>query len=200
LGIEIHWDGTKGVLGLSQKAYIKRVIRRYNMHECSTTHVPFMKGDKLEAFQSPTNQLEINEMKSIPYASAVRSIMYAQVCTHPDVAFVTGLLRRFQSNPGIKHWKAAKKTLRYLQGTKHYMLTCKRTDNLEVIVYSDSDFVRCVDSQKSTSGYVFTLTNGVISWKSFKQRLTTSSTMYAEFIECYEALGQAMWLKKFIPT
>jgi hypothetical protein len=146
LGIEIHRDGTKGVLGLSQKAYIKRVIRRYNMYECSTTHVPFMKGDKLETFQSPTNQLEINEMKSIPYASAVRSIMYVQVCTHPDLAFVTGLLGRFQSNPGIKHWKAVKKTLRYLQGTKHYMLTYKRTDNLEVIVYSDSDFVGCVDS------------------------------------------------------
>jgi hypothetical protein len=84
------------------------------MHECSTTHVPFMKGDKLGTFQSPRNQLEINEMKSIPYASAVGSIMYAQVCTRPDLAFVTELLGRFQSNPGIKHWKAAKKTLRYL--------------------------------------------------------------------------------------
>jgi hypothetical protein len=66
--------------------------------------------------------------------------MYTQVCTHPDLAFVTGLLGRFQSNPGIKDWKAAKKTLRYLQGTKHYMLTYKRTDNLEVIGYSYSYF------------------------------------------------------------
>jgi hypothetical protein len=125
--------------------------------------------------------------------------MYAQVCTCPDLAFVTGLLRRFQSNLGIKLSKAAKKTLHYLQGTKHYMLTYKRTDNLEVISYSDSDFAGCVDSQKSTSGYVFTLTNGAISWKSSKERITTSSTMYAEFIACYEALGQAMWLKNFIP-
>jgi hypothetical protein len=57
---------------------------------------------------------EINEMKLILYASAVGSIMYVQVCTRPDLTFVTGLLGRFQSNPGIKHWKAAKKTLRYL--------------------------------------------------------------------------------------
>jgi hypothetical protein len=105
-------------------------------------------GGKLGTFQSLRNQLEINEIKSVPYASAIRSIMYAQVCTCPDLAFVTGLLRRFQSNLGIKHWKAAKKTLRYLQGTKHYMLIYKRTDNLEVIGYSDSDFVGCVDSQK----------------------------------------------------
>jgi hypothetical protein len=79
------------------------------------------------------------------------------------------------------------------------MLTYKRTDNLEVIGYSYSDFAGCVDSQKSTSGYVFTLANGAISWKSSKQRNTTSSTIYAEFIACYEALGQAMWLKFFIP-
>jgi hypothetical protein len=111
LGIEIHRDRTKGVLDLSQKVYIEKVIKRYNMHECSTTPVPFMKGDKLGTFQSPRNQLEINEMKSIPYVSAVESIMYVQVCTRPDLAFVTGLLERFQSNPGIKHRKAAKKTI-----------------------------------------------------------------------------------------
>jgi hypothetical protein len=103
LGIEIHQDRTKGVLGLSQKAYIEKVLKRYNMHECSTMPVSFMKGDKHGTFQSPKNQLEINEMKSIPYASAVESIMYAQVCTRPNLAFVTGLLGRFQSNPGIKH-------------------------------------------------------------------------------------------------
>ena len=72
-------------------------------------------------------------MKSIPYASIVGSIMYAQVCTRPDLAFVTGMLGRYQSNPGLDHWKAAKKVLRYLQGTKGLMLTYKKSDNLEVV-------------------------------------------------------------------
>jgi hypothetical protein len=102
------------VLGLSKKVYIDKVLKRYNMNECSTTLVLFMKDDKLGIFQSSRNQLEINEMKLILYASAVGSIMYVQVCTRPDLTFVTGLLGRFQSNPGIKHWKAAKKTLHYL--------------------------------------------------------------------------------------
>jgi hypothetical protein len=109
------------------------------------------------------NQLEIDQMKLIPYASSIKSIMYVQVCMCSNLAFVTGLLGRFQSNSGIKHWKTTKKALRYLQGTKHYMLTYKKTDNLEVISYSYVDFARCVDSQKSTSGYVFTFTNRVIS-------------------------------------
>jgi hypothetical protein len=85
-------------------------------------------------------------MKSIPYASAVGSIMYAQVCTHPDLAFVTRMLGRFQSNPGLDHWKAAKKVLCYIQGTKDYMLTYRRSDNLEVLGYSDADHAGCVDS------------------------------------------------------
>ena len=51
---------------------------------------------------------------------------------------------------------------------------------------------------KSTSGYVFTLAGGAISWKSSKQTVTTSSTMYAEFVACYETTGQVNWLKKFI--
>jgi hypothetical protein len=65
----------------------------------------------------------------------------------------------------------------------------KKTDNLEMIGYSNADFAGCADSQKSTSGYIFTLTNGAISRKSSKQRITTSSTIYAEFVACYEALG-----------
>jgi hypothetical protein len=138
-------------------------------------------------------------MNLISYASAVGNIMYAQVCTHPNLAFVTRLLGRFQSNPGFKHWNAAKKALCYLPGTKHYMLIYKRTNNLEVIGCSDADFAGCADSQRSTSGYVFTLVCRAISWRSYKQTITTSSTMYTEFIACYEAMGHALWLKNFIP-
>jgi hypothetical protein len=95
------------------------------MHDCSGMPVLFLKGDKLRTFQNLRNQLVIDQMKLIPYTSVVRSIMYAQVCMHPNLAFVTEFLDRFQSNPEIKHGKATKKVLRYLQGTKHYMLTYK---------------------------------------------------------------------------
>jgi hypothetical protein len=136
-------------------------------------------------------------MKMVPYASAVGSLQYAQVCTRPDIAYVTGLLGRFQSNSGPKHWKLVKKVLRYLQGTKGLMLTYRKTESLRIVGYSDSDYAG--DDRKSTSGYVFILAGGAISWKSCKQTVTTSSTMYAEFVACYEAIGQVNWLKKFIP-
>ncbi|KAK1667613.1 hypothetical protein QYE76_055772 [Lolium multiflorum] len=110
-----------------------------------------------------------------------------------------GDIERYQSNPGLDHWKAAKKVLRYLQGTKGLMLTYEKSDNLEIVGYSDADFAGCVDTKKSTSGYIFTLAKGAISWKSSKQTVTASSTMQAEFVACYEATGQAVWLKNFIP-
>jgi hypothetical protein len=197
LGIQIHRDRRKGVLGLSQKAYIEKMLKKYSMHKCSPSPAPIVKGEKYGDWQCPRNQYEIDQMKAVPYASAVGSLQYCQVCTRPDLAFVTGLLGRFQSDPGLEHWKLVKKVLRYLQGTKGLMLTYRKSEYLKLIGYSDSDYAG--EDRKSTSGYIFTLAGGAISWKSSKQTVTTSSTMYAEFVACYEASGQVNWLKKFLP-
>ena len=137
-------------------------------------------------------------MKNIPYASTVGSIMYAQICTRPDIAFAVGVLGRYQNDPSLNHWRATKKVMKYLQGTKGYMLMYRRTYSLEVIGYSDSDFVGCVNYCKSTSGYIFKLADGVIPWRSAKQTLTTTSTMEAEFVSCFEASLHGVWLKTFI--
>ena len=99
---------------------------------------------------------------------------------------------------GCHQRKLAKKVMRYLQGTKDHMLTYRRSDQLEVIGYSDSDFAGCPDSRKSTSGFIFMLAGGAISWKSVKQSITASSTMEAEFIACFEATNHALWLRNFI--
>ncbi|KAE8673133.1 hypothetical protein F3Y22_tig00111810pilonHSYRG00082 [Hibiscus syriacus] len=72
----------------------------------------------------------------------------------------------YQSNPGLVHWRTTKKVLRYLQGTKDHMLTYRRTSNLEVVGYSDSDYVGYSNTRKSTFDYVFLLADGAISRKS----------------------------------
>jgi hypothetical protein len=79
------------------------------------------------------------------------------------------------------------------------MLTYERSDSLEIVGYLDSDFVGCLDTDRFTSGYVFKLAGGAISWSSSKQTVMTSSMIYAEFVACYEAMGQTMRLKKFVP-
>ena len=163
LGIEIHRDRRKGVLGLLQKAHLEKVLKKYSMHACKPSPAPIVKGDSFGEFQCPKNQYEIDRMKTVPYASAVESLQYARVCTCPDLAFVIGILGRYQSNPGIEHWRMVKKALCYLQRTKGLMLTYRRSDSLHIEGYSYSDFVGDVDDRKSTSGYIFTLVGGAIS-------------------------------------
>ncbi|RVW91271.1 Retrovirus-related Pol polyprotein from transposon TNT 1-94 [Vitis vinifera] len=155
LGINILRDRANGVLKLSQRTYIEKILR---------------------------------------------SLMYAQVCTRPDIAFVVGMLGRYLSNPRSQHWKAAKKVLRYLQGTTDLMLTYRRTNILDVVGFCDADFAGCIDDKKSTTSYIFMMVGGVVSWKSVKQTLTTSSTMEAEYVACYEACCHAMWMRNFIST
>ena len=115
LGIKILRDGANGVLKLSQRTYIEKILKRFNTHNCSSTRAPIVKGDKFSKAQCSQNDDEREETSTIPYSSLVGSLMYAQVCTCPDLAVVVGMLGRYLSNPGGQHWKAAKKVLRYLQ-------------------------------------------------------------------------------------
>ena len=137
-------------------------------------------------------------MEALPYASVVGSLMYAQIYARPDISFTARMLGRYQNNLRLDHWKAAKKVLRYLQGTKEYMLTYRRSNHLEAIGYSYSDYAGCVDTQKSICGYLYLLVGEAISWKSVKQSMTATSTMEAEFVVCFEAMVQSKWLWNFI--
>ena len=155
IGIKIFRDIHNGILGMSQETYINRVLERFRMKDCSPSVAAIVKGDRFNLNQCPKNDFENEEMKNTPYAVVVGSIMYVQVCTKPDITFLVSMLGRYQSNPSMDHWRAAKKVLGYLQGTKEYMLMYRRMDNLEIIGYSNSNFTGCVDSRKSTSGYIF---------------------------------------------
>ncbi|KAI5312615.1 hypothetical protein L3X38_041788 [Prunus dulcis] len=139
LGIEISRDRKIGLLGLSQKGYIEKILKRFNMMDCARGDVPINKGDKFSREQAPKTDQEKLEMANKPYASLVGNLMYAQVCTRPYLAFP---------------------------------LIYKRNESSELVGYADADFAGCVDDLKSTS----------------------------EFIACYEATCQAIWLKNFLTS
>ena len=136
-------------------------------------------------------------MKAVPYASAVGSLMYAMLCTRPDICFAVGMVSRFQSNPGREHWTAVKHIIKYLKRTRDYMLVFQ-SENLVPIGYTDSDFQSDQDSRKSTSGNVFVLGGGAISWRSIKQTCVADSTMEAEYVAASEAAKEAVWLRNFL--
>lgn len=142
----------------------------------------------------PKTHDERSRMDKIPYASAIGSIMYAMLCTRPDVSYALSITSRFQANPGEKHWIAVKNILKYLRRTKDVFLIYGG-DELKVHGYTDASFQTDKDASKSQFGYMFTLNNGAVSWKSSKQETTTDSTTEAEYIAASEAAKEAVWIK-----
>jgi hypothetical protein len=87
---------------LSQKSYIKKVLKKYNMHKCSASPASIVEDDKFGQFQHPNNEYEASKMRAVPHTLVVGNTMYAQVCTRPDLAFVTRMLGRYQPNPTLE--------------------------------------------------------------------------------------------------
>jgi len=152
---------------------------------------------KLSSRQAPSNDKEKDDMQHVPYASAVGSLMYAMVCTRPDIAHVVGVVSRFLFNPGIEHWKAVKWILRYLCGTSNLKL-CFGIGKPVLCGYTDSDMAGDVDSRKSTSGYLITFVGEVVAWQSRLQKCVALSTTEVEFIVITEACKELLWMKKFV--
>ena len=101
-------------------------------------------------------------MSKVPYTSAIGSLMYAMVCTRPDIAYAVGVVSRFMSRPGKQHWETVKWILRYLKGSSNTCL-CFTGASLKLQGYVDADFTDDIDSRKSTTGFVFTLGGTTIS-------------------------------------
>ena len=145
------WVSQKKTLtGLSQTGYIDKVLERFSIQNSKKGLLPFRHGVPLSDDQRPKTQEEVDMMRKAPYASAVGSLIYAMLCTRPDIYYSVGMVSRYQSNPGLKHWQAVKHILKYLQRTRDYMLVY-RCEDLILIGYTDSDFQSDLDFRKSTS-------------------------------------------------
>ena len=138
-------------------------------------------------------------MNRVPYASEIGSIMYAMICTRPDVSYALSVTSRYQSDPGEGHWIAVKNILKYLRRTKDVFLIYGGLESELVIRgYTDASFQTCIDDYRSQSGYVFCLNGGAVVWKSSKQQTVADSTTEAEYIAASEAAKEAVWIKKFV--
>ena len=114
---------------------------------------------KLSKNQSPKFEEERHYMNKVPYASAVGSLMYAMICTRPNISHAVGVVSRYMSNPGKQHWEAVKWILRYIRGTTGKGLLYGGADESESVAtgYVDSDYAGSLDTRKSQTGYVFTV-------------------------------------------
>jgi hypothetical protein len=194
LGMRINRDKQKGTLQLSQEEYIDRILKRFNMSNAKPVSTPLASHFRLSKDQSPKTEEEKDFMAKVPYASAIGSLMYAMVCTRPDIAHAVGAVSRFMTNPGKQHWEAVKWILRYLRGTTDRCL-CFRRGELKLQGFVDADFAAEVDHRRSTTGYVFTVGTTAVSWISQIQKIVALSTTEAEYIAVTEASKEMIWLQ-----
>ena len=199
LGIKIYRDRSRRLLGLSQSTYIDKVLNRFKMQDSKRGALPMGHDVALSKTQCPKTQDEQERMSRIPYASAIGSIMYAMLCTRPDVSYALSMTSRYQSTPGEAHWIAVKNILKYLRRTKDLFLVYGGLeDELAISGYTDASFQTDRDDFRSQSGYVFCLNGGAISWKSSKQPTVADSTTEVEYIAASDAAKEAVWIRKFV--
>ncbi|KAG7962752.1 hypothetical protein I3843_09G081300 [Carya illinoinensis] len=137
-------------------------------------------------------------MRNVPYASVVGSLMYAMVCTRPDISQAVSLISRYMHNPGKTHWHAAKWILRYILGTVDIGLKFEKSEDSLVTGYVDSDYAGDLDKRRSTTGYVFTMAGGPVSWRSTLQSTIALSSTEAEYMAVTEAVKEAIWLQGLV--
>jgi hypothetical protein len=123
--------------------------------------------------------------------------MYLASATRPDIAYAVSKLSPFVSNSGSEHWRALERVMRYLVGTMKYGIQYSG-DPKVLEGYSDANWISDADELKATSGYVFTLGGGTISWKSCKETILTKSTMEAELASLDTAIVEVEWLRELL--
>jgi hypothetical protein len=198
LGIKIYRDRSKRLIGLSQDAYINKILNRFNLQDSKKGFLPMSHGITLSKKQCPSEPDEQERMRAIPYALAIGSIMYAMLCTRPDVSYALSATSRYQSIYGEAHWTIVKNILKYLRRTKEAFLVFGGEEELIVMGYSDASFQTYANDSKSQSGFVLYLNGGAVSWKSSKQDIVVDSTMEAEYIAASEAAKEVVWIRNFV--
>ena len=189
LGIEVV-QSANGIF-ISQKKYVQDVLDRFQMKDCNPVSTPTKFGLKLN------KDHEGKKVDSTLYKQIVGSLMYL-TATRPDIMYSVSLISRYMENPTEIHLLAAKRILRYLQGTRDFGLFYKKGEKSGLFGFTDNDYVGDQDDRRSTLGYVFMLGTGAVSWSSKKQPIVTLSTTEAEFVAATACACQAIWLKKLL--
>ncbi|GAB4821233.1 hypothetical protein N2152v2_008279 [Parachlorella kessleri] len=183
LGMSIDRDRVARTVTLAQGRLTKDLLKSYGLEECKPLSTPLSTATKL------TKEGETLDTGTFTYSQLVGSLMYLSVCTRPDIAQAVGALARHMSKPVVEHWTAAKGVLRYLSGTASYGITFGGQE-LRLESYCDADYAGDLDTRRSTTGYVFLLGGGAISWSSRLQPTVAVSTTEAEYMAAAYAIKE----------
>lgn len=197
MGIKINRNKEFGTISINQERHINEMMERFGLSECKPAKTPIDVNQKISSEMSPKTEEETEEMSKIPYRECIGSLLFAAQISRPDISYAVNLLSRFCEKPGKGHWIAAKRVLRYLKGSKSFELIYGQTNN-DLTGYCDADWAGDIDNRKSTTGYLFTLNGGAITWNTRRQPTIALSTTEAEFMSMVCAAQEALWLKQLL--
>src|SRR5262249_22721243 len=152
---------------LSQEHFAEQILHRFRMADAKPVATPLDANAKLNKATPEDTIVNITLYRKI-----VGSLMYLMLGTRPDLAATISIISQFSAQPTNQHLQAAYRTLRYLRGTTKHKLHLggsQHSNEISLHGYSDSSWGDDPDTRKSTSGYVFFLSGGPVSWASKKQ-------------------------------
>ncbi|WJX60656.1 hypothetical protein P8452_45840 [Trifolium repens] len=192
LGMELL-ETSRGII-LHQAKYDKEILRKFEMIDCNSSVTPADTKGKIE------NDDTSEAVDSTMFRQLVGSLRY--LCqSRPDISYAVGYISRFMSKPLKSHFLAAKRILRYINGTVHYGVLFPYSSNretLELVGFSDADWCGDKIERKSTSGYLFKFQGAPVSWCSKKQSVIALSSCEAEYVAGSLASCQANWLQSLL--
>ena len=197
LGIEIIRDRTQRTYRtLAECIRARCLASTYGMATCNSAATPVRPDVRLTV---PVEGYVAELSDTRRYQAMVGALMWLAICTRPDMSYAVGQLSRYASNPDKPHFDAVTQCLRYLRSTVDYRLTYVGKGRMEdvppLIGFSDADWAGELDTRRSTTGYLFQLSGGAVSWQSKRQRTTAQSTVEAEYMAAVAATKESIWLR-----
>ena len=195
LSMEIIRDRANRTISLNQTRYLTKVLAELGMQECKGVSTP-MDG-KLESYDGVAEYEE-----KVYYQHVVGQMMYAMIGTRADICFAVGVLSRFSSNPSPEHLAAVKRVMRYIKSTINYGIVYGTKVDItdKLLGYGDSDWAGDPGTARSTSGYLFTVFGGGVSWRSVLQKTVAQSSTEGEYLAMGQTTREALWIQELMQS
>jgi hypothetical protein len=175
---------------IDQCSYLKTIVERFGMTNAKFAQTPLPTG-----YIAKPNQGELNVQLRTEFQQVIGSLLYIMLGTRPDIAYAVTKLAQFAANPSKEHLDKARYIVRYLASTSNYALVYNGASNKGLIAYTDSDYAADPVKRRSTTGYLFKLANGIISWRSRAQKTIALSATEAEYMALSDCSRQAIWIQ-----
>ena len=195
LGLHVSRDPITKDITMDQDKYVKdkcSEFAKYIQLGGSANPLPSNYSELLKEADNPDAQI----IENFPYAPMLGSLMYAMICTRPDLSTAVSILSRYTRNPKKIHCQLIQHTFRYARDNS-YAIQYKYNSPLKLEGYVDAAYATGQDC-KSISGYVFKLGSGPISWATNKQPIVSLSSSEAEYIAVTPAGQECKWLSNIL--